>query len=643
MLDLKIKNKLVVLLLLITLLPIIIINLLGNGIIANQLEENFIEMTTREIRQVNNNIDLYFSNMEDDLRYLASNPLIRQADETITDYLDQTEEDRLQLTPEKNGGIEAEIYDFYLDFAEAQSNLAYVYLATTEGGYIQWPATQVTPNYDPRDRDFYRAAMENKGEVGRTEPYYWEADGTVNVSTVLIVEDERGEVIGVQGTDMSLDVLTEMIEDITIGETGYIVMTTEDGTILTHPRQPELNFEEIEKLGVKEFEGLAEVDNASYEVELEGDDYLANIYTSPELGWKFIALMERSELMGTVNRIRYLTWGLVILFIIIIFIIAQKFSNKFTKPIIAAAEFAQRIADADLQVDKLAVESEDEVGILSQALNQMHDNLKQMVENLAETVDNLSAYSQQLSASAEEGNATIETNNQLLLETSSGIEEISAGAQEVSSVAQEATSKTDQGVRNVTETIKSIEEIDSAVTGTVRIIDDLDNNAGEIGKIINLITNIAEQTNLLALNAAIEAARAGEEGHGFAVVADEIRELAAETAQATDEIAKLVNQTQQKSEEGLEAIEMVAKKAKIGKDAVQETGDIFTEIKDSIEETASYIEQTASSTHKLAQGSKQMELASDDVSNMSEEIAKSSQELAGLAQQVQRLIQKFRL
>ena len=59
----------------------------------------------------------------------------------------------------------------------------------------------------------------------------------------------------------------------------------------------------------------------------------------------------------------------------------------------------------------------------------------------------------------------------------------------------------------------------------------------------DLIQEIAEQTNLLALNAAIEAARAGKSGRGFAVVAEEVKNLAANTADATVSNGRSIGKT----------------------------------------------------------------------------------------------------
>lgn len=69
-----------------------------------------------------------------------------------------------------------------------------------------------------------------------------------------------------------------------------------------------------------------------------------------------------------------------------------------------------------------------------------------------------------------------------------------------------------------------------------KVMSDLQETAGRISTITEMIAAIASRTNLLALNAAIEAAQAGAAGRGFAVVAEEVKQLAHQTAQAVNEI-----------------------------------------------------------------------------------------------------------
>ena len=108
-------------------------------------------------------------------------------------------------------------------------------------------------------------------------------------------------------------------------------------------------------------------------------------------------------------------------------------------------------------------------------------------------------------------------------------------------VAADASEQTAGVVVSIATAAKELsaaaQEIEGRVRHTSRTVTTLAQAADEAGSVIALIRAVARQTNMLALNATIEAARAGEVGRGFAVVATEVKDLAAQTAQATDRIA----------------------------------------------------------------------------------------------------------
>jgi methyl-accepting chemotaxis protein len=115
-----------------------------------------------------------------------------------------------------------------------------------------------------------------------------------------------------------------------------------------------------------------------------------------------------------------------------------------------------------------------------------------------------------------------ETGTRLGDEAGGALRTCESALTEAGGTVANATSQIDEATATATEAMQAIERLGAAVT--------------EIASIAGLIQGVADQTNLLALNATIEAARAGEIGKGFAVVAGEVKELAAQTANATARI-----------------------------------------------------------------------------------------------------------
>lgn len=97
--------------------------------------------------------------------------------------------------------------------------------------------------------------------------------------------------------------------------------------------------------------------------------------------------------------------------------------------------------------------------------------------------------------------------------------------------------------------IQSLQETISFASQIMNELKVMNEDTGNIKKVVDEIEFIAGQTNLLALNAAIEAARAGEHGRGFAIVADEVRKLSDRSNTAAEEIRKLITKIEADSQD----------------------------------------------------------------------------------------------
>ncbi|MCS4505684.1 methyl-accepting chemotaxis protein [Arhodomonas aquaeolei] len=616
----------------------------------------FTEGSLREIRQVDGVITGFFDQISRNTAYMASHPAVRRADSGVTSYLDTSRE--MSMTPEDNGDVEAEIFGAYDRFASAHPELAYVYMATEEGGYVQWPKGRIGAGYDPRERPWYGAAKASPNETVMTDAYYFSTDDVAIVSFEHTIRDGRGEVIGVQGMDVSLETLTERVADIEFGDEGYLMLVEDTGTVLVDPSNPDHNFHNLGELEGGDYARLAERDEGSVALQIGGKAYQASIYTSPGLGWKFIGLIPRSEMMAAANRVTIQMAAVGVAVIVVAIFVALLIARYLTRPIVSVTEKMRDIAEGEGDLtQRLPVHGRDEMTDLAEQFNAFVDKVRRAISEVSGTTQQLASSAEELNQVAAQTQDVVRQQSNETDQIASAINEMTATVQEISrnsgeveTSASQADERARDGNRIVAENRDSMDTLATDIQRTSEAVAKVEARSQEIRTVLDVIYEVTEQTNLLALNAAIEAARAGEQGRGFAVVAEEVRALAKRSNESAVQIREIIDGLTTDTAAAVEIMDRSRERSVRNQERANEAGEALRAIEEAVAGIHGQITQVATAAEEQSQVAEEINRniaqiveAAGSSSEGMDQTRTASDELARLGETLREVVGRFRV
>lgn len=533
------------------------------------------------------------------------------------------------------------------------------YTNESDGSDVQSLDEELPEGYDSKSRPWYKQSVENKDDYIIQSPYLDSATGK-NVITISKAVVENNTVIGVLGLDIELTQLSNQLSSIKYGTTGQVIISAEDGFIISATNKEKIGGQEVTKYSI--WNDVIKNNDGKTKFSYNGKKYRGYYSTSEKTGWKLMLNTEVGELNDSLYKRLRLTVTIMVAIIIAAIIIVKTVTKGIDRSLNKLSDMMQKASEGDFTEDIDLNSKVKEFTILEESCNKMKNNLSYLIGNVNESVNNVDdivvnsmRMSSEISSAIDQVGATMGEiaggTNQCSIDLegivvnmqhlSDSINIINDKTNNVNRAASETNDLGSKGIDIAELVLEKSNQTKNSTEQVSRVVEEVSKSIEKIQGINDTISDITEQTNLLALNAAIEAARAGEAGKGFAVVSGEIGKLAEETAASAAEISKIISDiniiTKTAVDKVVEASNYVNEQEK----AVIDSQSVFSEIVSSVKGLSNEVESITTSITEIGSMKDNVLQKVDGLSALLEETAAGSEEVSASAQEINDSANKF--
>lgn len=328
--------------------------------------ENSLLYTQTITKQINQNIDSYITYMDN-----------------IVSVISGSEDAQYYLFRENSdGGHEKRLLEQFSIILKGRSDIRNIGLVCDGGNSLfNTGYSSQNPDLDLSTQEWYKKAVESKGKSILTSSHVqhviegerpWVITMSRGISNLVGSRASKGAVF----IDLNYSAISELCDQNSIGDKGYVFIVDQDGNIVYHPQQQQL-YNELQT------ENIEAVMNAKTDTVTVGEGDHEKIYTisrSDKTGWTVVGCMNVAELLKSSRQAQRIYVICAAGLIILSLILSRVLARNITYPIQRLRDSMKKVQTGEFPTTDIEVSSENEIGSLTKSFNVMTHRIAELME-----------------------------------------------------------------------------------------------------------------------------------------------------------------------------------------------------------------------------------------------------------------------
>lgn len=328
--------------------------------------ENSLLYTQTITKQINQNIDSYITYMDNIVSVISGS-------EDAQYYLFRDNPD---------GGHKKRLLEQFSIILKGRSDIRNIGLVCDGGTFLfntGYPSQN--PDLDLSTQEWYRKAVENTGQSILTSSHVqhviegerpWVITMSRGISNLVGSRASNGAVF----IDLNYSAISELCDQNSIGDKGYVFIVDQDGNIVYHPQQQQL----YNELQTENIDAVMKAETDTVTVGKGEHEKIYTISRSDKTGWTVVGCMNVAELLKSSRQAQRIYVICAAGLIVLALILSRVLARNITYPIQRLRDSMQKVQTGEFPATDIEVFSENEIGSLTESFNVMTHRIEELME-----------------------------------------------------------------------------------------------------------------------------------------------------------------------------------------------------------------------------------------------------------------------